>query len=183
MPKINLTNMNKKHTSKGAQLTWLRQFAAGCVKHLAGQTLTVSEATIKVDDLVAQIAALDAAVTAVATAEAAWKQQLEAANQAAAAIETSIQLMRGYVKVLLGARSPTLLDFGITPDKVPVRTAATALAAVALNKATREARHTMGKKQKAKIHGSVAPAAATEPASQGSPANDPVAPSGTAPKG
>jgi hypothetical protein len=94
--------------------------------------------------------------------------------------------------VLYGARSQTLLDFGITPAKVPVRTAASKVAAAAKGAATRLARHTMGTKQKAAIHGTVAPAAPVPPAApapaapaQASPAApQPVVPAnGTAGKG
>jgi len=54
--------------------------------------------------------------------------------------------------------STVLVDFGYTPRKQVVKTVATKATAVAKSTATREARHTMGPRQKAKVVG-VLPAA------------------------
>jgi hypothetical protein len=57
---------------------------------------------------------------------------------------------------------------GFPPPKVPVPTVQKKAQAVAQNKATRAARHTMGKKRKAQIKG-VVPSEATPPAASSRP--------------
>jgi hypothetical protein len=76
------------------------------------------------------------------------------------------------LKAALGRTSPTLETVGITPDKVPAPlTAAQKVTRAEKAASTRKARGTMGKKQLAKIHGTVpaTPAPAATPAATPKP--------------
>src|SRR3979409_1544989 len=81
------------------------------------------------------------------------------------ALRTSVtRVLRGLREHLLnvfGDTSPALADFGLAPPKKPVTTPEKKDAAADKMRATRAARHTMGKKQKKAIKG-VVPATAPE---------------------
>jgi hypothetical protein len=77
-----------------------------------------------------------------------------------------------------GASSQAAKDMGFAPRKVAKRTVETKQHAVQQSIATREARHTMGKKQRSRIKGVVvAPIAPAEPAVVEAPAAPPATPS------
>ncbi|HEY4012967.1 MAG TPA: hypothetical protein VGM06_06500 [Polyangiaceae bacterium] len=83
--------------------------------------------------------------------------------------------------VAFAGQVDVLADFGLTGRAVRVLTPEERVTMTAKAKATRAARHTMGKKQKAAIKGTVTPAAAA-PAAPASPApaSAPGAPTTTA---
>jgi hypothetical protein len=149
--------------SKLAELSLLRQMAAGLAKHFAGKSLVMGGTTIKADDIVANIDAIETEVAAADAARTTWSQLLEVANKSRSGFAPTLTDLRRYLQGTFGVGSKTLLDFGLTPQKPPATTAQTTATAVTKRAATREARHTMGKKQKAAIHGSVAPAPSASP--------------------
>jgi len=61
--------------------------------------------------------------------------------------------LRQAMMVAFGAQLDTLADFGLAPRKARVQTPDQKIAATAKAKATREARHTLGKVQRSKITG------------------------------
>ncbi len=61
--------------------------------------------------------------------------------------------LNGRVRISFGSAGATLIDFGMKPRRPAKKTAATKRAAAAKGMETRKARHTMGKKQKAKVRG------------------------------
>ena len=83
-----------------------------------------------------------------------------------------------------GVGSQQALDFGFAPPRKATRTVESKVNAVALAKATRAARHTMGKKQKSLIKGTmVVPATPAVPANVpagASPASLPATPAAPA---
>jgi hypothetical protein len=96
------------------------------------------------------------AANAVNTTRAAWLDALktyEAINTQAKVVITDLRYL---VMAAFGPTSPKLADFGFKPPKVAVMTTEQRSAAALKGKATREARRTMGKKQKAKIKGAPA---------------------------
>jgi hypothetical protein len=165
---------------------------AGTNKHPPSGPLTLGNASYTAQSLVQALQSLDDAIAAADAAKASWQQALGKMNEARA---NGVPVVRDYlawVKVTYRSAPATLADFGVAPAKV--RTPLTVeqqAAAVAKGKATRLARHTMGKVQKLKVKGTVAtatvpdaPAAATAPVVATSPAvSPPVAGtgSGTAP--
>jgi hypothetical protein len=87
--------------------------------------------------------------------------------------------MKGYLKTRFGKNSPKLQKFGFTPDRTPKKAPSVKAAAVVKAQATRTARGTKGKKQKAAIKGSPAPTASAQPVP--APVPVPVAKSPTSP--
>jgi hypothetical protein len=85
--------------------------------------------------------------------------------------------VRTYAVAVLGETSVEFAALGFEPHKVGKPTIATKLVAIAKSHATREARHTLGARQKAAIHGAVAP---TPPAPTPIPAPAPAAEPATA---
>jgi hypothetical protein len=75
------------------------------------------------------------------------------------------EAMKGWVLQLFGDGSTEATEFGYAARKKPEISAEDRAKAVELRLATREARGTMGKKQKLKIRGVVPPVAANEPVS------------------
>jgi hypothetical protein len=76
---------------------------------------------------------------------------------------TADRALKPWVVNTFGADSQAAHDFGFPPNKVPVHNVQKKAHAVAQSKATRTARHTMGKKQKAKIKGTLPPETPTSP--------------------
>jgi hypothetical protein len=95
------------------------------------------------------------------------RTKLHASVGAERALEQEVAALRAGTKTFLqsrfGKNSPEMQKFGFTQAKVPQRPVATKATGVAKNKATRQARHTLGKKQKSAIKGTP-PVAAASPA-------------------
>ncbi|HEY5147224.1 MAG TPA: hypothetical protein VII82_10675 [Polyangiaceae bacterium] len=153
--------------------------AAGIDKHVLSPILiggvSYTPPTLK-DVFAAQSAALDASDVL----HTQWMDQVQAARDATEKANTVYNLLRSYLIGQYGTGANAILnDFGMTaPKPRGVTTVAVKAAAVAKGKATRVARHTMGKVQRKAVTGaSVAAAAApatTTPAAPQTPA--PVAP-------
>jgi hypothetical protein len=121
---------------------------------LPGKSYTQADITGVFTDALNAYKAVDAA-----RADLESKLQDKTAKvQAALALEA---VLRAYVTGVYGKTSPVLLDFGWSVAKAVTKTVASKAMAVAKSLATREARHTMGKNQKAKIHGVVPVASAS----------------------
>jgi hypothetical protein len=121
---------------------------------------------------------IESAKSVVAT-RATWKATLEADETLRDSTEATVSAMRQSLLLAFGGQTDVLADFGLTARAKPVATPAELLARTAKAKATREARHTMGPKQKAAIKGAVtptAPATAAPPAATPSPAAPPASP-------
>jgi hypothetical protein len=116
----------------------------------------------------------------VMTAKATWIDATKTYGSLNTKGTAVVRALRSFVVGMYGEHSPKLADFGFTPSKRATQTAEEKAAAAAKRKATREARGTMGKRQKSKIHGTVTPA---QPAAAGSgtPANASTPSSPTAP--
>jgi hypothetical protein len=139
----------------------------------AVDTLYVNGTAYKKADLVAEFQKRLTAAQATAAARSALMTCT--ANEATIAAE--VDPLRGGTKIFLksyyGKKSPTLQQFGFTPDRTPVVSAATRAAAVAKTKATKEARGETGKKAKAAI---TAPATTTPAPAAAEPATPVAAP-------
>jgi hypothetical protein len=161
--------MTTSTNSKTSKLALFRQIVAGLLEHFPGQTMALGGTTITVADLVAKLNVVIGLLTTADASQKTWKQDVAAANKASSGLAPTLKNLRRYLQGVFGVDSEVLLDFGLTPEKPPVTTPETAAAAVAKRAATREARHTMGKKQKAAIHGTVAPTTAPAPVAPTAP--------------
>jgi hypothetical protein len=128
----------------------LRQYLSGQVLTLAGKKLTVEELLQDIDGYVAQLNSADAA-------HVAWILEVEAARaMASGKINPEISALENYLRSLYGTSSEALNNFGLAPRKVRPRPIKEMAESIDKAAATRVARHTLGPRQKAKIHGVVA---------------------------
>jgi hypothetical protein len=166
-------------------------------------TFDTTQGTYTRDELIAQFG------TFIGTGETtkAARQEWLAATQAEQAALLLVAPLRSAVRSVLEARFGKtglgLAKFGFSPAKTPKKSITTKAGAVAKTKATRTARHTMGKVQKQGISGDVvgitvtplvagspvpAPTGASTPTGAGTVSSTqsssaPVAPSAAAPNG
>jgi hypothetical protein len=136
-----------------------RGLITGTQKHLSNETLAFNGVTFAAPALVQLLQQLIDVVTRSDTKKAEWKDALKAMKDAKAAIVPVVGGYHAYVVNRYGNAPSTLEDFGIAPRKVRTPLTAEQKAAAAVKRqATRQARHIVGKKQRAKIH---APTATT----------------------
>jgi hypothetical protein len=106
-------------------------------------------------DLQTQLQAHLAAMKSVDDAHAKFSQLVSIEQSQRADIGPVLTGIRSYAAGLYGEKSPEFASFGFKPTITPARTVASKAAAVEKQLATRVARHTMGKRQRAAIHGVV----------------------------
>ncbi len=173
--------MATKGKAKATVVARAQSLIAGAKKHLtnvtqvtlAGQSLTPAQVVEKLQALVDLRTAVDAA-------KASTKAKLAAEATDAPALRTFMGAFATYVKAAHQNAPDVLADFGITTKARAPQTVEQKTAAAAKRAATRAARHTMGKKQRAKVQGdvtgvTVTPIAAPKPTTATSPAS-PTAP-------
>jgi hypothetical protein len=97
---------------------------------------------------------VDAAHAAVST-KASWLSAVKADYDERARTKTAVSGLRQALHIAFGGEVDVLAAFGLAPHKQAVMTPEQKTAATAKAKATRKARHTMGRRQKAKIKGVV----------------------------
>jgi hypothetical protein len=165
--------------SKVALANTLTQLVGGLQKHLPTGTLLVANTSYTTSQLATSFTSLVTSIQATATAKAAYQAAVKAEDELYAELFPLVSGVRAVLYQMYRGSIETLADCGISPHKVAIRTAAEKLAAAAKAKATRAARHTLGKKQKAAITGSSAAAAPVSPASPPAPVPVPSNGSGT----
>jgi hypothetical protein len=119
------------------------------------------------------------AVNKVVNAKAQWHDATATYKALNTHVTEVVRGLRQYVISAFGASSPVLADFGFTPPKKQALTPEQKVARALKAAATRKARGTKGKKQKASIKG-VVPAPATSPAAEPTPAHTVATSAGTA---
>jgi D-serine deaminase-like pyridoxal phosphate-dependent protein len=163
--------------SRPARTIANQKLADGLTKHQAilsmvvvdGAQFTAPQAVSELDEI---ISAADLAVTS----HAAWLAAVQADLQKLSSSATFVAGLRQAVMAAFGKQVDVLADFGLKPRKSVVRTPEQKQEAAAKAKATRAARHTMGKRQRAAITGATAAAAAaasSEPPAPTSPSTTP----------
>jgi hypothetical protein len=134
---------------------------AAIKKYLAGKTLVLNGVTITAEELINSLLAYAAALTTSNEVHAQWGDTVAAARKLEPTANTQILGLENYVRMMYGNAKAVLGAFGMAPRKVAKRSAATQAEANERSLATRVARHTVGPKEKAKIHGEVPPAPQT----------------------
>ncbi len=167
-------------TSRSTEVDLDQKMIRGIRKHLAGMTFIVRGKRYTEQQVLAVFQGRIAKSKAVEPAWAAWRGAVKADRDERRASAAFVKAFRGLLYSMF-ERVDTLGDFGLPERKVPKKTVAVKLQAIGKSKATREARGTMGKKEKAKIHG-VVPAAPTEPPAKASPAEEAAPEEGGKPK-
>jgi hypothetical protein len=145
-----MANIGKKGAFDG-----LNKLIAGIRKDLANQTFVIGKQTLSSQDV---INILQGTVDSIGKALEA-KTVLIAAEKSAADEQTRtkpfVRAFRAMVRGMFNDTPDLLSDFGLTPRRSPKKTLDVKVEAVAKNKATRKARGTKGKKELAKIKGTV----------------------------
>ena len=160
-----------------------QKMVVGLKKHEnALSLLTIDGTSFKTADVIAAVQALVDAAQAVVSSRATWQANILADKTERSKARTFMSGLRKALFVAFGNSVDVLADFGLTPHKSRVpRTPEEKTAAAAKAKATRAARHTMGKKQRQAIKGTAPHAApATAPVATPAPAM-PANPSAAAP--
>jgi hypothetical protein len=155
--------IKKNKITKSVSLT---KAIAGVTQHVTttivlGSASTTPQALLAVFQAALQAQAdLDAAHTALHAKAQAYADAIAKAN-------VSLDLLRRYAEATFGPTSPTLEDFGFTPEKPAVKSAAVKAASASKGTATRKAK-------KAAVAAltvtSSAPSATPEPAAPAAPA-------------
>jgi hypothetical protein len=161
--KVEVMNHNLTQTSRQTQL---QKILAGVAKHFSNVTsLTMGGASYAVADIVKLVQQDLDAMAANANAKAAVRVAVQVERDTHAKANPVLRLLKAYVIAVFGgtqAATDTLADFGYAPRKPGKQKLQTKVVAKELATATREARHTIGPKKKAKIKGTLP---ATTPAS------------------
>ena len=149
------------------QLALYQHLIDGLKKHLASATeVAFQSASYKPAALIQVLQDLVDAGGAVAAARTAFHDAITAFREKVQAARPVVRGLRNYI-LSLYKDAATLADFGLVPRKPPkAPLTTTAAEALAKRKATRVARHTMGRRQKLAIKGTV-PAPASNGATNG----------------
>jgi hypothetical protein len=142
------------NTSRDKTINKNRQAIAGVKKHFASTpTLALDGSPTTPKDVIAALQAAIDAVDAAAAAEKVFHDVTAAQHAAIAKGNAVLKALKMLVHNQLGSAEGALGDFGFQAPKRKTPDEATKAAAVAKRAATRAARHTMGKRQKAKVKG------------------------------
>jgi hypothetical protein len=157
------TTMSSSNQAKSNRQTRLRQAMSGIEKYfLSLPSLTLAGVSYSPADLTKLFqSGIDASLTS-SNSKAKWLADVQVERNMFAKIDPVFRLFKSWVTTYLGDTQDAaqkLEDFAFTPRKARAKkTAATKAGAAVKAKATRTARHTMGKQQKKAVKGTVAPA-------------------------
>jgi hypothetical protein len=158
-------------TSISSELALVQSLIAGIQKHFSTtSTLSFAGQTNTQAAIIALLTAFVTAANALLAARAQTKNAQVALDLQANAVGALVKALKAYILATF-TDVATLADFGLAPRKAPrPLTAAELSLRAARAAATRKARGTLGKAQKAKIHGVVPAVAPAEVAANGSAA-------------
>lgn len=150
--------MKNQSTTPGLMLQQLTDLIDGLAKDPPGgmDMLLVEGQGVPLADLGAELEKYRDMYQAVEDAEEQYRVALSARGTIEAIAQRRCNAVRGALRGTLGKTNPVLSHYGVTPAKTPRQlTADEKLLKVERAKATRVARHTMSKKQKLAIKGTV----------------------------
>jgi hypothetical protein len=155
---MSITHINRNRSKRQSAD---QKLIEGLIKH----SQTVSSVLIrgrhfKTDDLIALLQDRLVAANTANSTRATWLTAVQADHDEYERTKATISGLRQALAVAFAGEIDGLADFGLTPRKVRVMSPEQMSVATAKAKATRAARHTMGKRQKQLIKGTV-PATAT----------------------
>ena len=175
------TNTPKKN--RAAETAADQKLIDGLTKHAATITaLVIGGVTMASKDIIAALGVRITTANAVPPARAAWQAAVAADKAEATKSAALASAVRQALLVAFAGQVDALADFGLSARKPAVLTPAQKAEAIAKAKATRAARHTMGKNQKALITGSSPAGGAPTPATPATvPATAPATPPASPP--
>ena len=138
---------------------------AGFTKHLGSQgSVKMGDATYTLADVTKVLQAYVDSLDASQAQKAKWQTARNALMDADQAARSLSKTLTGYVRGVFGNNEEVLSDFGMKPVVTKPKSPEVLVAAAAKAMATRKARNTMGKVQKAKVKGSVPSTSSSGPA-------------------
>jgi hypothetical protein len=154
-------------SSKVAFVTRAQQLLAGTKKHFANAgTLSFSSGSVTPAQIEASLQTLIDLRQGVDAAKAASKARINDEATQAPPLLRQLTEFQAFVRVTFAHSPDVLADFGLQPRKAPTPlTVEQKAAAAAKAKATRAARHTMGKQQKKAVKGTTPPVVSPSPSS------------------
>jgi hypothetical protein len=170
-------NNNKRIDQRAAD----QALIDGLTKH-AGvlATLVIGGAPHTPTELVTVLQGRIAARASAAAARAPWLAAVQAERDESDKTQSLVSGLRQAIRTAFASQVDLLADFGLKPRKAAApRTPEEKAASVAKARATREARHTMGSKQRKRITGT-APVAAPVAAPAAAPSTAPATPAASA---
>ncbi len=148
---------SKKRNSKSSEASLAKQLVAGIGKHMTNvASVTLLGATMTPAEVAKSLETFAALRSDAEAAKANATTKVAAENAHAPALRALMDAFMAVVKAAYGTQADVLADFGLPPKRA--RTPLTAEQQALSNakrKATRAARHTQGRKQKAAIKGNV----------------------------
>lgn len=150
------TSPNTIAPTRIKQLAMLQKMLEGLKKHeQALPSLLIQGKPFKPADLIAELQTRLDAANAVLATRATWQNAVKVDSNQRTTTKGFVSGLRQTLLVAFAGSVDALADFGLVGRKPRVVTPEKKVAAAQKAKATRAARHTMGKKQKAQIKGSV----------------------------
>ncbi|HEY6460046.1 MAG TPA: hypothetical protein VIY73_07835, partial [Polyangiaceae bacterium] len=147
----------KPRNTKTDQQSADQKLVAGLQKHEATvSSILIAGVPVPTTSIITTLQSRITARTTTVTSRAAWQDDVQAEKVTVSQSQKTVNRTKQALQVMFAEQIGTLSDFGLTGPKprTPLTTEQKA-AAQAKAEATREARHTMGSKQKAKIKGTV----------------------------
>jgi hypothetical protein len=95
------------------------------------------------------------AANAVVTAKGQWKNAIAAYQTLTKTVSNAVTGLQEIVRQMFNNAPDAVADFGFTPKKTTKKSTVIKVVAAAKSRATREARNTLGKKEKLQIKGAV----------------------------
>ena len=142
-----------KNFSKVVIINLEESVIAALAKLAPDASLPVAGKLVPSKDLQAHLQAHVDTLNAVKDARAKFSQLVARERTQRPEVGPELAGIRNHAAALYGELSPEFASFGFTPRKAPQRTVESKAGAAAKLRATRVARHTMGKRQRAAIHG------------------------------
>jgi hypothetical protein len=142
--------------ARGNQLAKLAALIAGIQKHQQELTpFVLADKQYSVAEVIAALQARYDATQAVIETKADWQAAVQADHAGRASGQVFYSGVRSTLLAAFAGSVNKLADFGLVGPKPRIVSPEAKVATSAKIKATRAARHTMGKNQKAQIHGTV----------------------------
>jgi hypothetical protein len=151
-----------------------QKLSDGLAKHASSiASIVVSNTPYKPADLISTVETRITAADTTQSTRATWQSAVQAERDARARTQALVSGLKQTLQVMFAGSVDTLADFGLTPRKTRVISPETKVLAAAKARATRAARHTMGKNQKKDIKGVIS-TPATAPSTAPAPMPVPV---------
>jgi hypothetical protein len=169
------TSANTIASARSQQQASVQQMISGLEKHTQDlASLTIAGTTYSTADLQTTLQARLDALTYAQSKKAEWQAAVKADYAERASTKVFQAGLRQALLVAFAGSVDNLADFGLVGRKPANITPQQRVAAALKAKATRAARHTLGKKQKAPIKGDVTGITVTPVVAQPTPAPSPA---------